>query len=58
MWNHTMHWGTGMLVGSLRGVWPIVGIRGLLATGAHAVVRLAVDQTLENATGVGAPPTR
>src|SRR5918995_3641362 len=58
MWNHVMHWGTGMLVGSLRGVWSVVGIRGLLATGAHALVRLAVDQTLENATGVGAPPTR
>jgi len=23
---------------------------------AHAVVRLSTDQTLENATGVGAPP--
>lgn len=58
MWNHVMHWGTGMLVGSLRGVWSVVGIRGVLATGAHAVVRLAVDQTLENATGVGAPPAK
>jgi hypothetical protein len=31
-------------------------MRGPRASLAHTVVRLAVDQTLENATGVGAPP--
>jgi hypothetical protein len=56
-WNHAMHWGTGALLGALRGVWAAVGLRGPQAHVAHAVVRLATDQTLENTTGVGAPPT-
>ena len=56
-WNHAMHWGTGALLGALRGVWAATGIRGPGATATHTVVRLAFDQTVENATGVGAPPT-
>ena len=56
VWNHAMHWGTGLLLGALRGVWAEVGLRGPRASLAHTVVRLATDQTLENATGVGAPP--
>ena len=56
VWNHTMHWGTGAALGALRGVWSVVGLRGPNASLAHTVVRLATDQTLENATGVGAPP--
>lgn len=55
-WNHAMHWGTGVLLGTLRGVWAVTGIRGAPANIAHTFVRLAFDQTLENATGVGAPP--
>lgn len=55
-WNHAMHWGTGAVVGALRGVWAEVGLRGARAHLAHTVVRLATDQTLENAAGVGAPP--
>ena len=55
--NHAMHWGTGALLGALRGVWSATGIRGVEATATHAVVRLAFDQTVENATGVGAPPS-
>jgi hypothetical protein len=55
-WNHAMHWGTGALLGSLHGVWAAVGMRGPRAHLAHTVVRLATDQTLENTTGVGAPP--
>ena len=51
-----MHYGTGALLGALRGVWAAVGMRGPLADLAHTVVRLAFDQTIENATGVGAPP--
>jgi hypothetical protein len=57
IWNHAMHWGTGVLLGALRGVWSATGIRGSEATVTHTVVRLAFDQTVENATGVGAPPT-
>ena len=57
VWNHAMHWGTGAVLGALRGVWAATGIRGTQANAAHTVVRLAFDQTVENATGVGAPPT-
>lgn len=56
VWNHAMHWGTGAALGALRGVWAEIGLRGPRAHLAHTVVRLATDQTLENATGVGAPP--
>ena len=56
VWNHAMHWGTGALLGALSGVWAAVGLRGPRAFLAHTVVRLAFDQTVENATGVGAPP--
>jgi hypothetical protein len=55
-WNHAMHWMTGMLLGALRGVWAVTGLRGPAASATHTVVRLAFDQTVENATGVGAPP--
>jgi hypothetical protein len=54
--NHLMHWGTGAAVGALRGIWSAAGLRGVRASLWHTVVRLAVDQTLENVTGVGAPP--
>lgn len=56
LWNHAMHWGTGAVLGGLRGVWAATGLRGPRANLAHAVVRLATDQTVENVTGVGAPP--
>ena len=56
LWNHAMHWGTGALLGALSGVWAATGLRGPRAYLAHTVVRLAFDQTVENATGVGAPP--
>src|SRR4051794_7821249 len=54
--NHLMHWGTGATLGALRGVWAAAGLRGVRASLWHTVVRLAVDQTLENVTGVGSPP--
>lgn len=54
--EHAMHWGTGAVVGALRGLWSVVGLRGPRASLAHTVVRLAFDQTLENASGMGAPP--
>jgi hypothetical protein len=55
-WNHAMHWGTGAVLGALRGTWAVLGLRGPRADLAHTVVRLAFDQTVENATGAGAPP--
>jgi hypothetical protein len=57
-WNHAMHWGTGVLLGTLRGVWSAVGMRGASATAMFGVVRFAFDQTVENTTGAGAPPMR
>jgi hypothetical protein len=56
VWNHVMHWGTGAVLGALRGVWAAVGLRGPRAHVAHTAVRLSFDQTFENATGCGAPP--
>ena len=56
VWNHVMHWGTGALLGALRGVWSVTGVRGPMANTWHTASRLAFDQTVENATGVGAPP--
>jgi hypothetical protein len=55
-WNHAMHWGTGAVLGALRGVWAAIGLRGPRAHLAHTVVRLSFDQTMENSTGCGAPP--
>ena len=43
-------------MGALRGIWSAAGLRGVRASAWHTSVRLAVDQTLENVTGVGAPP--
>jgi hypothetical protein len=54
--NHLMHWGTGAALGALRGVWSASGLRGWRASAWHTSIRLATDQTLENATGVGSPP--
>lgn len=54
--NHAMHWMTGIALGALRGVWAELGLRGPRASLAHTVVRLSTDQTLENASGQGAPP--
>ena len=54
--NLAMHYGTAAALGALRGLWSEIGLRGPLWTAAHLVVRLSTDQTLENATGVGAPP--
>jgi hypothetical protein len=54
--NHLMHWGTGAALGALRGIWSASGLRGWRASVWHTSVRLATDQTLENATGVGSPP--
>ena len=55
--NHAMHWGTGVVVGALRGIMARAGLRGPRASLLlHLPVRLTTDQTFENATGVGAPP--
>jgi hypothetical protein len=54
--NWAMHWGQSILVGALRGVMAARGLRGARGSALFTGLRLATDQTLENATGVGAPP--
>ena len=54
--NLAMHYSTGMLLGVLRGVMAAANLRGPYASLMHTPVRLSTDQTLENLTGVGAPP--
>jgi hypothetical protein len=54
--NWAMHFGQAALLGVLRSVMAHAGLRGPIASGKFAVVRLTNDQILENATGVGAPP--
>jgi len=54
MW--AMHVGMAAGVGALRGVMAFAGLRGPWASAMFTVIRLTADQTLENWTGVGAPP--
>jgi hypothetical protein len=54
--NMAMHYGTGAAAGAIRGLMSAANLRGPFASLMHAQVRLSVDQLLENATGVGAPP--
>ncbi|MFD4986714.1 hypothetical protein [Streptomyces sp. NPDC058374] len=55
--NWAMHFGQAALLGVLRSVMAQAGLRGPAASAKFAVVRLTNDQILENATGVGAPPS-
>lgn len=54
--NWTMHWGQGILLGAVRGLMAERGLRGPVGSFLFMNLRLLNDQTLENATGVGAPP--
>ena len=54
--NMAMHYGNGILLGALRGVMAAANLRGVQAALMLTPVRLTWDQTLENVTGVGAPP--
>ncbi|HUR75413.1 MAG TPA: hypothetical protein VMZ00_14125 [Sporichthya sp.] len=54
--NHAMHWGQGTALGVVRAAMSERGRRGLRPSLVFAVIRFSVDQTLENATGVGSPP--
>ena len=54
--NWAMHWGQGIALGAVRALMAQRGIRGPMASFLFLNLRLANDQTLENATGVGAPP--
>jgi hypothetical protein len=54
--NWTMHWGQGILLGIVRAAMAKHGIGGPTGSFIFMNLRLATDQTLENATGIGAPP--
>jgi hypothetical protein len=54
--NWAMHWGQGMALGMVRALMARQGLRGPAGSFLHLNLRLINDQTLENATGVGAPP--
>ncbi len=54
--NWTMHWGQGILLGAVRALMAERGVRGPVGSFLFLNLRLLNDQSLENATGVGAPP--
>ncbi|TGD79939.1 hypothetical protein EU557_13880 [Hymenobacter wooponensis] len=54
--NWAMHWGQGIILGAVRGVMAARGVRGPVGSFLFLNFRLLNDQTLENATGVGALP--
>ncbi|KAJ3036055.1 hypothetical protein HDV00_003102 [Rhizophlyctis rosea] len=54
--NHAMHWSQGILGGGIRAIMAYNGVAGPFASFLFTGVRLAIDQTLENVTGVGALP--
>jgi hypothetical protein len=58
MWglNMAMHYGQGALAGVIRAVMTYNGVRGPFGDFMFIGIRLLIDQTLENWTGVGALP--
>jgi hypothetical protein len=54
--NWAMHWGQGIVLGPVRAMMAERGLRGPVGSFLFLNLRLLNDQTLENATGVGAPP--
>ncbi|KFH45373.1 hypothetical protein ACRE_038400 [Hapsidospora chrysogenum ATCC 11550] len=58
MWttNMAMHYGQGALAAVIRAFMSHHGVRGPFADFIFTGVRLSIDQTLENWTGVGALP--
>ncbi|MBM3606731.1 MAG: hypothetical protein FJX25_19120 [Alphaproteobacteria bacterium] len=54
--NWAMHWGQGITLGAVRALMAQRGVGGPVGSFLFLNLRLLNDQTLENATGVGAPP--
>jgi hypothetical protein len=54
--NWIMHWGQGIALGAVRALMARHGVRGPMGSFIFLNLRLVNDQTLENATGAGAPP--
>jgi hypothetical protein len=55
--NLGMHIGQATVLGVVRAMMAEGGLRGLRASTSFAGLRLVNDQTLENYTGAGAPPS-
>lgn len=56
MLNWAMHWGQGILLGVVRVLMARSGIRGPVGSFMFMNLRLLIDQSQENATGIGSPP--
>lgn len=54
--NHIMHFGQGILAGSIRSLMTSYGMNGPFSSFIFTFIRLTIDQTLENITGVGDLP--
>jgi hypothetical protein len=54
--NWAMHWGQGIALGAVRAWMGKRGLGGPFGSFLFLNLRLLNDQSLENATGVGAPP--
>lgn len=54
--NMAMHYGQGAVAGIIRAVMSAYGLRGPFCDFMFIGVRLCIDQTLENWTGVGDLP--
>ena len=54
--NWVMHWGQGIVLGPVRAWMALRGFGGPVGSFLFLNLRLLNDQSLENATGVGAPP--
>jgi hypothetical protein len=54
--NRAMHWGQGIALGAVRAWMDKRGLGGPFGSFLFLNLRLLNDQSLENATGVGAPP--
>ena len=54
--NMAMHYLAGASAGAVRGVMAAANLRGPFASLMHTNLRLSFYETLENGTGVGAPP--
>jgi hypothetical protein len=54
--NMAMHYGQGAVAATFRALASYYGLRGPFTDFMFTGLRLLIDQTLENWTGVGAPP--
>jgi hypothetical protein len=54
--NWAMHWGQGILLGSVRALMAQKGVSGPISSFLFLNLRLLNDQTLENIMRTGAPP--